>query len=77
MTRVLERLADPKAPIDMMRRHGAEEFHGTGLEELDKAEFWLERLQRVVEEVRCPPKQRVACVVSLLQSELMIGGSLS
>ena len=69
MTLVVERLIAPKAPIDMMRRHGAEEFHGVSLEESDKATFWLERLQRVVEEVRCPPEQRVACAVSLLQSE--------
>ena len=69
MTRVLERLTAPKSPIDMMRRHGAEEFHGTSLEESDKAEYWLERLQRVLEEVRCPPEQRVACAVSLLQNE--------
>ena len=39
MTRVLERLTTPKAPIDMVRRHGAEEFHGTNMEESDKAEF--------------------------------------
>ena len=69
MTWVLERLTAPKAPIDRMRRHGAEEFHGKSLEESDKVEFWLERLQRVLEEVRCPPEQRVACAVSLLQSE--------
>ena len=52
-----------------MRRHGAEEFHGTSREESDKAEYWLERLQRVLEEVRCPLKQRVACEVLLLQIE--------
>ena len=69
MARVLERLTAPKAPIGMMRRHGAEEFHGISLKESNKAEFWLERLQRVVEEVRCPLEQRVACAVSLLQSE--------
>ena len=28
MARVLERLIAPKAPIDTVRRHGAEEFHG-------------------------------------------------
>ena len=28
MARVLERLTAPKAPIDMIRRHGAEEFQG-------------------------------------------------
>ena len=46
-----------------------EEFHGTSLEESDKAEYWLGRLQRVLEEVRCLPEQRVAYVVSILQSE--------
>ena len=69
MTRVLERLTAPKAPIDMIRRHGVEEFHGTSLEESDMADFWLERLERVVEEVQCPPEQTIACAVSLLQSE--------
>ena len=69
MTWVLERLTAPKAPIYMMRRHGAEKFHGTSLKESDMAEFWLERLQRVLEEVRCPPEQKVACAISLLQSE--------
>ena len=69
MTRVLERLTTLKGPIDMVRRHGAEEFHGKNMEESDKAEFWLEKLQRILEEVRCPPDQRVYCAVSLLQSE--------
>ena len=66
MTRVLERLTTPKSPIDMVRRHGAEEFHGTNMEESDKAKFWLEKLQRILEEVRCPLDQRVSCAVSLL-----------
>ena len=67
MAWVLERLTAPKAPIDMIRRHRAEEFHGSNIEESDKAEFWLEKLQRIMDEVRCPPDQRVACAVSLLQ----------
>ena len=69
MTQVLERLTTLKAPIDMVRRHGAEEFRRTNIEESDKAEFWLEKLQRILEEVRCPPDQRVSCAISLLQSE--------
>ena len=44
IARVLERLTAPKAPIDLVRRHGAEEFHGTNMEEFDKAKFWLEKL---------------------------------
>ena len=67
MTRVLERLTTPKAPINMIRRHGAKEFHGSNMEESNKAKFWLEKLQRIMEEVRCPPDQKVACAVSLLQ----------
>ena len=39
MTRVLDRLTAPKAPIDMVRRHGAKEFHGTSMEEFDKAKY--------------------------------------
>ena len=44
MARVLDRLPAPKAPIDMVRKHGAKEFHGISLEESDKAEYWLEKL---------------------------------
>ena len=39
MALVLERLTAPKAPIDMVRRHGAKEFHGTNLEESERVEF--------------------------------------
>ena len=69
MAWVLERLTSPKAPIDIMRRHEEEEFHRKSLEESDKAEYWLEKLQRVLVEVRCPPEQIVAYAVSLLKSE--------
>ena len=66
MALVLERLITLKAPIDMVRRHRAEEFHGTNMEESDKVEFLLEKLQRILEEVRCPPDQRVSFAVSVL-----------
>ena len=39
MAWVLERLTALKAPIDMIRRHEDEEFHGSNMEESDKAEF--------------------------------------
>ena len=67
MARVLERLTASKAPINMIKRHGVEEFHGSNMEESDKDEFWLEKLQRIMKKVRCPLDQRVTCVVSLLQ----------
>ena len=49
----------------MIRRHGAEEFHGSNMEEFDKPE----KMKRIIEEARCPPDQRVACAVSLLQKQ--------
>ena len=67
MGRFLDRLTSPRASIDSVRKHGVEEFHGISLEELYKAEFWLEKLQRALDEVKCPPEQVVKCAVSLLQ----------
>ena len=69
MAWVLDRLTAPKAPIDTVRRHGAEEFHGSSMEESAKDEFWLEKLERVLKEVRCPLDQRASCAVSLLHGE--------
>ena len=67
MARVLDRLTAPRARSDSIRKHGVEEFHGTSMEESDKAEFWLEKLERALDDVRCPVDQKVTCVVSLLQ----------
>ena len=69
MARVLDRLTTLKAPIDTVRRHSVEEFHGSSMAESAKAEFWLEKLERVLEEVRCPPDQRASCEISLLQGD--------
>ena len=67
MARVLDRITAPRAPIDSVRNHGVEEFHGTSLEESNKVEFWLEKLQRALNEVKCPLEQMAKCAVSLLQ----------
>ena len=67
MARVLDRLTAPSAPTNLVRKHGVEEFHGTSMEESDKAKFWLEKLERVLDEVRCPVDQKATCAVSLLQ----------
>ena len=39
MARVLDRLTAPKAPIDTVRRHGAEEFHGQAWKSQRKPNF--------------------------------------
>ena len=67
MARDLDRLTTPRAPIDYVRKHGVEELNGTSLEESDKAKFWLEKLQRALDKVKCPPEHMAKCAVSLLQ----------
>ena len=67
MARVLDRLTTPRATIYSVKKHGVEEFHGTSLEKSDKAEFWLEKLKRALDEIKCPPEQMDRCVVLLLQ----------
>ena len=67
MARVLDQFTAPRASIDSARKHGVEEFLGTSLEESDKAEFWLVKLQRALDEVKCPTEQMAKCAVSLLQ----------
>ena len=47
MARVLDLLTAPRASSDSIRKHGVEEFHGTSMEESDKAEFWLEKWKGV------------------------------
>ena len=64
MARVLDRRTAPRAPSDSVRKT---EFHGTSMEESDKVEFWLEKLERGLDEVRCPVDQKATCAVSLLQ----------
>ena len=49
MARVLDRLTAPRALSDSVRKHGVEEFHGTSMEESDKAKFWLEKLERALD----------------------------
>ena len=67
MARVLDRLTTSLALSDSIRKHGVEEFHGTSMEESEKAEFWLEKLERALDESRCHVDQKVTCAVSLLQ----------
>ena len=67
MSRVLDRLTAPRALSDSIRKNGVEEFQGTSMEESDKAKFWLEKLERALDEVRCSVDQKVTCAVSLLQ----------
>ena len=57
MARVLERLTAPKAQIDMIRRHGAEEFHGSNMEESYRVEEFhgsnMEESQIDIQELFC------------------------
>ena len=49
MERALDQLTAPRALSDSVRKHGVEEFLGTSMEESDKADFWLEKLERALD----------------------------
>ncbi|KAJ8899876.1 hypothetical protein K2173_019579 [Erythroxylum novogranatense] len=51
MMTLLHRMTTPKASIDQLRKYGAEEFSGTSLEESEGAEFWIEKVKRVLDEI--------------------------
>ena len=63
MARVLDLLTALRASIDSVRKPIVEEFHGTSVEEPDQVEFWLEKLQRALDKVKCPPKHMIKCAV--------------
>ena len=63
----IDQLIAPRALSDSVRKHEVEEFHDISMEESDKAEFWLEKLERALDEVKCPMDQKATCAVSLLQ----------
>ena len=75
MARVLDRLMAPRAPIDSVRKHGVEEFHGTSLEESDKAKFLLKKLQRALDEINVHLNKWPNVRSHYCKVQLMIGGS--
>ncbi|KAG8498138.1 hypothetical protein CXB51_007053 [Gossypium anomalum] len=50
-----------KAPIDKIRKYGAEEFRAAVDDDSERAEFWLENTTRVLEELSCTPEECLKC----------------
>ena len=42
-----------KAPVDKLRKYGAEEFRANADDDAKKAKFWLENMIRVFDELSC------------------------
>ncbi|KAA3484197.1 DNA/RNA polymerases superfamily protein [Gossypium australe] len=57
-----------KAPIDKIRKYGAEEFRATIDDDPERAEFWLENTIQVLNELSCTPEECLKCVVFLLKN---------
>ncbi|KAG8487500.1 hypothetical protein CXB51_018708 [Gossypium anomalum] len=57
-----------KAPVDKIRKYGAEEFRAAVDDDSERAEFWLENTTRVLEELSCTPEECLKCAVSLLKN---------
>ncbi|XP_012480788.2 uncharacterized protein LOC105795653 [Gossypium raimondii] len=62
-----ESIRKGKAPVDKIRKYGAEEFKAAVDDDPEWAEFWLENTTRVLEELSCTPEECLKCAVSLLK----------
>ena len=56
-----------KAPVDKLRKYGAEEFRAKVDDDVEGAEFWLENTTRVLDDLSCTPEECLKCAVSLLK----------
>ncbi|KAG8478880.1 hypothetical protein CXB51_028735 [Gossypium anomalum] len=56
-----------KAPVDTLRKYGAEEFKAKINDDAEKAEFWIENTTRVLDELSYTPEEYLKCAVSLLK----------
>ena len=56
-----------KAPIERARKYGAEDFKGQLTDDSPAAEYWLERTERIIEQIHCTDDEKLECAVSLLQ----------
>lgn len=56
-----------KAPVDKLRKYGAEEFKAKVDDDAERVEFWLEKTMRVLDDLSCTPEECLKCAVSLLK----------
>ncbi|KAA3470511.1 Gag-Pol polyprotein [Gossypium australe] len=59
-----------KPPINKIRKHGAEEFRANVDDDPERAEFWLENMIRVFDELSCTLAECLKCAISLLRDTL-------
>ncbi|KAA3485347.1 RNA replication [Gossypium australe] len=55
------------AQASVQRTVSSEEFRATADDDLERADFWLENIIRVLDELSCTPVKCLKCVVSLLK----------
>ena len=56
-----------KSPMELVRKYGAEDFKGQLTDDSPAAEYWLERTERILEQLHCTDEEKLECAVSLLQ----------
>ena len=56
-----------KSAIERARKYGAEDFKGQLTDDSPAAEYWLERTERIMDQLHCTNEEKLECAVSLLQ----------
>ena len=50
-----------------MRKNGAKDFRGQVVDDSPAGEYWLQRTERIMDQIHCTDEEKLECVVSLLQ----------
>ena len=58
--------------MEELRKYGAVDFKGVDRDDSASAEYWLDRTERVLEQLHCLDAEKLECAVSLLQEEAYI-----
>ncbi|XP_017628564.1 uncharacterized protein LOC108471461 [Gossypium arboreum] len=61
-----------QAPIKELHKYSAIEFQGLKGVDPSTAENWIESTKRILKQLECTPRERLMCVVSLLQKEAYV-----
>ncbi|KAL5851872.1 hypothetical protein ACOSQ3_006990 [Xanthoceras sorbifolium] len=61
------RAAPRKSAIEQLAKYKSTDFHGRKDDDSSAAEYWLERTERILQQLHCIPEESLEYAVSLLQ----------
>ncbi|KAL5843090.1 hypothetical protein ACOSQ3_013693 [Xanthoceras sorbifolium] len=63
------RAAPRRSAIERLAKYRSTDFHGRKDEDASAAEYWFERIERILQQMHCTPEESLECTVSLLHED--------